>query len=105
MQAYILGVILGIGYGSAISAVKYFALWHKILKKENDIKTVSMNGVTARLIASYAINAAAVISTLLFVKIEAVDFASAAISTAVALSVVGRFFSIQKVLAKTEIKE
>lgn len=104
MQAYILGAILGIVYGSAVGALKYFLLWRKLLK-DDDNKNISMNGVTTRLMASYAINAAAILSTLLFRNIESINWSMAAITTAVALSIVGRFFSIQKVLAKTNIEE
>lgn len=105
MQVYILGIIIGAVYGSIAGALKYFLLWRKLLKGKNEKNAVGMKGVTSRMMIGYAVNTAVIVSTLIFLKIEAVDFTAAAISTAVALSFVGRFFSIQKVMQKTNIEE
>lgn len=98
---YILGVLVGLIYGGLVGFLKYILLWKKMLKVTDD--TITMNMVTARLMLSYLTNAVTLVVVFLVRNIVPLDFISLAVSTAVALSLSGKAYSMQDVLKKTEL--
>lgn len=98
---YILGVLVGLIYGGLVGFLKYILLWKKMLKVTDD--TITMNMVTARLMLSYLTNAVTLVVVFLVRNIVPLDFISLAVSTAVALSLSGKAYSMQDVLKKTEM--
>jgi len=97
---YILGALAGIIYGGLVGFFKYFFLWKKLLRNDD---TVTMKTVSVRLMASYAVNFITLIITYFVRNMIPFDFMAFAIATALALSLAGKVFSVQKVLQKTEI--
>lgn len=97
---YILGAAAGILYGGSVGLLKYIFLWKKMTDDACDAITTKM--VYIRLIISYVANVAALLSTYFVRNIIPFDFAAFAIGTAVALSLAGKIFSIQKALQKVE---
>lgn len=98
---YFLGAVAGITYGGLAGFLKFFFLWRKLLKEENS--TANMKIVTVKMIISYVINFVILIITYFVRNIIPFDFVAFAVGTAMALSLAGKIFSIQKVLQKTEM--
>lgn len=98
---YFLGAVAGIVYGGLVGFLKYFFLWRKLLKEENN--AVNMKVVTVKMIISYAINFVTLILTYFLRNIIPFDFVAFAVGTAMALSLAGKIFSMQKILQKTEM--
>jgi small-conductance mechanosensitive channel len=98
---YVLGTIAGIIYGGLVGFFKYFCLWRKLLKEGDD--TVTMKKMSVRLIVSYVINFVTLIITYFVRNVIPFDFVAFAVATALALSLAGRFFPIQKILQRTQI--
>lgn len=98
---YILGATVGIIYGGLVGFLKYFFLWRRIVKEDDE--TITMKMVYIRMIISYTSNFITLIITYFVRDIVPFDFVALAVGTAVSLSLSGKVFSIQKALQKTEM--
>ena len=93
---YFLGALAGVIYGGVVGALKYILLWRKLLSPKDESK-ISDKAVYVRMFISYAVNFATLLAVFFARNIIPFDFAAAAIGTAVALSLSGKFYSIHKV--------
>ncbi len=100
---YVFGAIVGLIYGGLVGFLKYLFLW-KGLANDDD-NTISMKTVSIRMIISFVTNFITLIITYFVRDIIPFDFTALAIGTAIALSISGKVFSIQKTLQKVEIKD
>lgn len=101
---YALAVVFGILYGGAVGVCKYLFLWRKALKTEEKWE-LTPGGMYSRMTASYAINVATLLLVYFLRNIIPFDFVIFAISTALALSLAGKAFSLQKVYKRRPIQE
>ncbi|MHC1721917.1 MAG: hypothetical protein AB9836_01795 [Aminipila sp.] len=98
---YVLGAVVGIIYGGLAGFLKYIFLWRKLVKETDN--TIKMTAVTTRLTISYMVNAGILLITFLIRDMVPFDFVALITGTAFSLVVAGKFFSIQKLMKKTEI--
>lgn len=97
---YFLSALAGAAYGGLIGFLKYLVLWRKLLNAADDCK-IKDTAVTGRMLISYAVNAAVLISVLLLRDvILPLDFFVTVVAVALALSVSGRFYPIHKIYSK-----
>jgi hypothetical protein len=99
---YVVGAFAGILYGGLVGVCKYFFLWRGVLSAKDDA-TITMKSMYLRMFISYAVNIITLLLTYVVRNIIPFDFVAFAIATALALSLAGKIFSLQKVYQKTNI--
>lgn len=97
---YVVGALAGILYGGLVGVCKYFFLWRGILSAKDD-DTITMKKMYLRMFISYAVNIVTLFATYFVRNLIPFDFVAFAIATALALSLAGKAFSLQKVYRKT----
>ena len=96
---YVLGVVVGVIFGVAVGAGKYFFLWRKLLNPEyKPDKNETAKLLYRNMIASYIINIAALLVIFFLRNIMPFDFAATIIAAALALSLANRIFPINKAM-------
>lgn len=98
---YVLSAVVGIIYGGLAGFLKYIFLWRKLVKETDN--TIKMTAVTTRLTISYIVNAVILLIAFLIRDMISFDFVVLITATAFSLVLSGKFFSIQKLMKKTEI--
>lgn len=97
---YVVGALVGILYGGLVGVCKYFFLWRSILSAKED-ESITMKTMYFRMFISYVINIITLLITYFVRDLIPFDFVVFAIATALALSLAGKVFSLQKVYKKT----
>jgi len=98
---YVWGALAGLVYGGAVGTLKYIFLWRKLLAEDGQTE-ITDKMLYTRMFISYFVNAATLLLVFFVRNWIPFDFTAAAIATAVALSLSGKFYSIQKVAGKMQ---
>lgn len=100
---YLVGALVGILYGGLVGVCKYFFIWRSFLNSDSSGKddTPSLKNMYIRMFISYTVNIITLLITYFIRDLIPFDFAALAIATAIALSITGKVFSIQKVYRNT----
>lgn len=101
-MTYIIGAVLGIIFGGIIAGLKYLLLWRKISKNQSN-SDKNKNNILIRCMISYFIN----IMTLLIIYLlrdvvsDYMNWIAFITATALAMSLLGKFYSVEKIGADT----
>ena len=103
MMTYVLGATAGALIGSLVGGLKYLLLWKKIMKAPEGVK-FGMSQIYGRLTAGYVINAAALIGVYLVRNILPFSFTACVVATAIGLSISGKFFPMETLISRADMK-
>ena len=99
MVSLITGALAGAAYGGLIGALKYTALWKRILKGN---KKISQGTMYQHMGLSYAINALTLLLVFLLRDTIPWDFAVVIVSAAIMLSLVGKLAPMSEIVNHVE---
>ncbi len=97
---YAAGIAMGVVFGGVAGAIKYFALWRKMMKTGAGAADSGMNAVYVRMMISWVINIVTLLAIFFIRKSVPWDFTTCAIAAAVALSLTGKLFPLAKIMGQ-----
>ncbi len=103
MAQYIYGIITGATIGALAGGIKYFFLWHPLLKKQSEEdQRRRENAVLHRMGIGYVINIVTLLGIFFARDFLPFNFEATLISAAIALSIVSKLCPITKVFSDSK---
>lgn len=99
MEAYLIGIAVGLIFGGFIGAMKYFLLWRKIAKTDVEITT---GGLYGRFGVSYIVNFLTLLIVFLLRHVMPFDFFTTILATAIGLSVSGKLVPMRGLASRVK---
>lgn len=99
MVSIITGALTGAAYGALVGAIKYTALWKRILKSNRKITQATLY---QHMGISYAINVATLLLVFLLRNTFPWDITVVIVSTAIMLSLVGKLAPMSEIVSHVE---